>query len=225
MPDFPTTGFSKLRPFVLFVGPCLCLTAPAWADLNLVQNAGFETGTFADWTVNTSANNTWEIQTFGGSGGSPFAGSFFASDGCVGASCISGAPSEQSSLSQTLATTPGLAYDLSFEFNTHSNIEPNELEVLWNGSTVLDLGPSGTLGPIDTYQLFSVTGLDATSASTTLTFLGRQDPGWDALDNVDVTPVGATPEPSLSIWAVGAFLAFLWVARLRARVGRLEQRG
>jgi hypothetical protein len=168
--------------------------------------------------VNTSSGFPWTVRTFGGAGGSPFAGSYYASTGCVGAPCISGTAAQQASLSQTLDTIVGQTYDLSFEFSTDNNGASNELQVLWNGSVVLDLGPGGTLGQIPTYQLFSVSGLTATSSSTTLTFLGRQDPGYDALDNVVVEAGAATaPEPSV-LFLVGVLFSILWVARRRAVV-------
>jgi hypothetical protein len=99
---------------------------------------------------------------------------------------------------------------------------PNELDVLWNGTSVLDLGPGGTLGVVPAYTLYTVLHLSATSSSTTLTFLGRQDPGWDALDNVDVelSGTGVTPEPSTWLLMGGALLPLLRAARRRTRASR-----
>ena len=202
----------NLRFAVFVFAAASCASSSAWADL--VQNGGFETGDFTGWTVNPDANNTWRVESdfFGIT---PFAGSFFASDGCVNAACITGTPAQQSSLSQTLATTAGQAYNLNFRFTTGGNGVPNELDVLWNGSSVLDLGPGGTLGPINSYTLFSVPNLTATSNSTVLTFLGWQDPGWDGLDNVSVNPL---PEPSVSILVGAAFFSLVWVAARRRRM-------
>ena len=52
------------------------------------------------------------------------------------------------------SSTAGTAYTISFEFNTQNNGVANELDVLWDGTSVLDLGPGG-----------------------------RQDPGFDSPDN------------------------------------------
>ncbi len=204
--------FGAPRQLAFSIAACFFLASPALADLNLVQNPGFETGNFADWTVTGNPYDyPWSVDNSGS-----FAGGYNASTGCVGALCISGTPTQQSSLSQTLATTAGQTYDLTFEFSTFGASTPDELAVLWNGSVVLDLGPGGTLGSIPNWELFSVSGLAATSSSTTLTFLGRQDPGSEALDNVDVEAV-ETPEPSLSLWAVGAFFSLLWLVRRRSQ--------
>ncbi len=211
--------FGTLKPFA-FVFVAFFMASPTWADINIVQNPGFETGSFADWTVNTSAGDAWQIDTAGEHGNSPFAGAYFVSTGCVGAPCISGTASQQSSLSQTLPTTAGQTYDLTFEFMTGGNSTPNELKVLWGGSTALDLGPAGTLGPVSTYTLYSV-DVTATSSSTTLTFLGRQDPGWDALDNVSVVSTGTvTPEPG----SYAVLMLVLGSLILVARSRRAKQR-
>jgi hypothetical protein len=194
----------------------LCLTSPAWA--NLVQNGNFGTGDFTDWTANSSANHPWLIETAGYDGLDPYPGdTYFASTGCVGAQCITGTAVEQSSLAQSLATTLGDTYTLTFQFYTGANNgAPNELDVLWDGVSVKDLGPGGTLGAIPAYTLYTVTGLVGTG-SDTLTFLGRQDPGYDALDNVDVELSGtgnnAVPEPSSISFAVAGLFGILLAAR------------
>lgn len=84
----------------------------------------------------------------------------------------------------------------------------------------MDLGPSGTLGVVPDYQLETVSNLTTSSGATTLTFVGRQDPGWDALDNVDVEQnrAGGTsvPEPA-TLALFGAGLAGLGVFRRRRK--------
>ena len=189
-------------------------STPSWA--NLVANGGFETGDFSSWTANTSTGAPWHVAS-----GPAFAGTYFASDGCVGAQCISGTAAQQSSLAQTLATTAGNTYTLTFEFNTGGNGAPNEFDVLWDGTSVLDLGPGGTLGVVGSsgvYTMYTVSGLVGTG-SDTLTFLGRQDPGYDQLDNVDVELSGTssvTPEPATWL-LMGGLLPLVYLEARRRR--------
>jgi len=214
------TGFSLA--FALF------LPTMSMADQNIVTNPGFETGDFTGWTSNTFTNSTargiWVVEpAVNGFRVPADTGSYFALAGCIGAPCISGLPTEQSSLSQALPTIAGQTYDLTFELVSPRCCGPNELEVLWNGSAVLDLGPGGTLGQLIGYNLFGVTNLTATSSISTLTFLDRNDPAWFGLDNVIVTstpgthgpPPVVTPEPSYVVLILGMCGATTLVSRLR----------
>ena len=86
--------------------------APSACDAvvgNLVTNCGFETGDLTGWNV--SGFGTGSIGVFPG----PHTGAFAASLGSVGGlGCIS----------QTLATTPGQIYTLSFFFTNDSGGGP-----------------------------------------------------------------------------------------------------
>lgn len=74
---------------------------------------------------------------------------------------------------------------------------------------------NGTLAAITQYTQFTVPNLAATSASTTLTFLGRQDTGWNALANVSVES-SAVPEPA-TLLLTGAALCLLGAVRRKER--------
>jgi len=145
---------------------------------NIVTNCGFETGSFTGWTVvDPTFNTVIESDNFDGIG--PFSGNFFAALGAVGA---------DGSVSQTLATTPGQTYDFGFWLASDGGA-PSDFTAEWNGTSVVSLANT----PAGPYSLFDFTET-ATSASTTISFLERNDPGFWGLDDVFVTT--ATPEPS-----------------------------
>lgn len=196
-------GFLRLAFLIAGAG----YFAASASATNIVENGGFETGDFTGWIASSTSNNPWTVKT----GSNAFSGSYYASTGCVGPQCLNGLASQQASLAQTLTTEAGDTYTLTFEFNTGGYGEANELLVEWDGSTVLDLGPNGTLGVVGTpgvYTLYAFTGLVGTG-SDTLTFLGRQDPGYDELDNVDVelSNQASTPEPATWTFLVSGIAA------------------
>jgi hypothetical protein len=192
---------------------------------NIVLNGGFTTGDFTDWSANVPvdgseywlvANNADSSPSYGVGYNGDF---YFAAIGCGGAACITGPTDDQASLTQNLATTAGATYTLTFAYYTNGwgygtpTNGPNELDVLWNGTSVDDLGPGGTLGSVEPYTVFTVTGLVATSSSTPLTFLGREDTGFNDLDGIDVEQTSGAPEPSTWMLMGGAILSFLGAVR------------
>jgi hypothetical protein len=178
-------------------------TFPAWA--NLVQNPGFETGDLTSWTANSISNNPWAVTA-----GGPTIGGFSASTGCVGDSCINGTSAQQASLSQTITTVSGQNYVLGFFFKPNAGT-PNELKVLFGNTVAFDLVNTAGTSALVAYS----TTVAATSNSTTLTFLGRQDPGFDRLDDVSVNATGtSTPEPS-TLLLVGGLLPLAAAFRRR----------
>ena len=213
--------FKRFATLALTTVSVVCLTGSAEAN-NIVLNGNFATGDLTSWTANSplDASNGptfsqgWSVQAAGVEG-NPFPGdTYFASVGCIAAICITGTTAQQASLMQSLTTTIGGTYTLTFEFTTSGHGAPNELLVLWNGSSVLDLGPGGTLGSVPNYTLYTVTGLVATSTSTNLTFLGRQESQWSSLADVDVEQV--TPEPATWMLIGGALPLLAALRRLRA---------
>jgi len=190
---------------------------------NIVANPGFETGSFAPWVANGSSDHAWCVDC---TGPGAFAGAHWASTGCVGAPCITPDPNTGGAwLYQDLTTVATDVYNLSFYFSAAGNTM--EFQVLW--------GPTGgALSVVDDilnigvtpYNLYSVTALTATTGSTRIEFLGRQDPSYDGLDNVcvDLTSngvcqvVSGAPEPaSLILSGAGLFALGLFRWR-RARV-------
>src|SRR5437016_1630445 len=124
------------------------------AKANLIENGGFETGDFTGWTVSGDA---FVSGTYAGI--SPHSGNFQA---LVGGNLIS-----EGFLAQTLATTPGQSYAISFWLALFSveNVHANSVTVTWGGVPIFSLFDQLSFGY--TEYTFNVT---ATSASTALQF-------------------------------------------------------
>ena len=181
-----------------------CALATSASASNIVLNPGFETGDFTSWVVN---DGTWSVSNSNPSGVTPHSGQAFAWTGCVGIGCIDPGPNG-AWFYQDLPTTIGQSYSLSFWY--HPLGTPDELQVRWGGNVAVDIinQPNGP------YAMFLATVV-ATSATTRLEFLGRQDPGWNGVDDICVdTPNGscasaaAVPEP-MSLVLLGSGLVGL----------------
>jgi hypothetical protein len=161
---------------VLFV---LLIAAPAPARAgSIVVNGGFETGDFSDWTLNDPSLGTFVASAFGGY--VPNSGQDFAA---LGASGLLG------TVSQDLNTTAGATYTLDY-FLANDGFSPNEFAVAWGGTTLFDQVNIPAQGYVEyTFQV------NATGASTNLTFFEQDDNGFISLDDVSVT-ANAVPEPT-----------------------------
>ena len=145
---------------------------------NIVLNGGFETGDFTGWTVTGGGNF---VDDGSSAGITPHTGIYVAEFGAVG---------EVDYLSQTLSTTPGASYLLSFWLNSPDGETPNEFLVSWNGTVLFDETDLPAFGW--TNIQFVVT---ATNTSMVLQFGGQDDPTYLALDDVSVVPTQAAPSP------------------------------
>ena len=160
-----------------FIGSCLLaigllLLATAGSTFaNLIVNGDFETGTFAGWTTTPAA-----VGSDFGVGPVPPAhdtlGAIFSANG-----------PDFDSISQTIVTTPGAFYDLSFFYRVDDPGSPphNGLRVLFNGVLVYE-----NLDAISGFGTFTFTQLQATGSTTTVEFQGRNVAGSDYLDDVSV---------------------------------------
>ena len=151
---------------------------------NLVLNGGFETGDFSGWTTN--GNFTYTSVATGST--------YYAHSGTFGAQL--GPSGSLGFISQTLATTAGTSYLLSFWLDSPDGKTPNEFLVSWNGNTLLDQISLPVIGW--TNIQFVVT---ATGTSTVLQFGFRDDPAYLGLDDISVVNL-TSGVPSLQIMTV-----------------------
>ena len=170
----------------------------------LVTNSSFEGG-----AVGVGAIPSWTIGGSSDTGGlCGLAPAFPAHTGTCAAGFFSAAGF--GTVSQTIATSPGAQYTLSFWLWSNSE-GPNELRVLF-----------GSLASFDFVNIsaqdytFESTTVTATGSSTLVEIDGLNVPGTLAVDDFDVVALGsASPEPSSLALAL-AGLAALTVWRTRA---------
>ncbi len=142
---------------------------------SLVLNGDFEMGDFTGWTLSGSDTNDMFVDDGSQTGIEPYSGYCFAALGPVGS---------LSYLSQTLSTTAGSNYLLSFWLDSPDGETNNEFRVSWNGTTIFDETNIGAIGW--TNLQFTVR---ATSASSVLQFGAQDDSSYLGLDDISVVPV------------------------------------
>ena len=143
----------------------------ASSGANLVTNGSFETDSFSGWTVG------------GNSGASAYGPQLFVDKTAESGTYAAGLGSMGSdgTLSQTIATTAGQTYTLSFWLQNEA-AGANDFKATWNGQTLLSLTNATKAGY--TQYTYNVT---AAAPTSTLQFSARNDPSqWD-LDNISVS--------------------------------------
>ena len=149
------------------------------APANLVTNGSFETDNFTGWTLGGNYTST----TYGPE-------IFITPDAESGQYAAAlGSMNSDGTLSQTLQTTAGQQYTVSF-WLANEGAGPNNFTASWNGAALTTL----TNAPAQNYTEYSFT-VTATGSTSTLEFAAEQNPSqWD-LDNVSVTIDAAAPPP------------------------------
>jgi hypothetical protein len=138
----------------------------------LVVNGGFENPLGSEWTIVDPTGSTYRTST----DVPVHSGSFALALGRAGA---------DATITQTVPTVPGETYTFSFWYWS-SGQGPNDFHALWNGTEVYsEVNP-----PAHGYQLHTFTEM-ATGSTTTIQFLARNDPVFDALDDVSVIATSA----------------------------------
>ena len=161
----------------------IALSASAFADVNLITNGGFETGNTSGWTFDGVTN--WTSVVNGGA----YEGNYSLRTGpdpCCG------------NLHQTISTSTGANYLLSFYYKNRSSSTPTSFEVKFNGTSLLNI----TNGPSSNWTNYSY-NVRATSASSDISFLFFNNPDYMDLDNVSFTlaaPAGpSAPDTQASL--------------------------
>lgn len=173
----------------------LLLTSVPVAAVNLVTNPGFETGTFAGWTVNATGGTVI-------TSGAPFSGSFDARLRTV--------DNVVRTISQIVLTTSG-SYELAYYLRNTGTLQGQDASIdgltVASGSTVTVFGNR----PAFAYSLFTQNFVATGPTTISFTYL-HPSPGSFQLDDVSVT---AIPEPATWAMLVTGFALVGFAARRR----------
>ncbi|HTY86418.1 MAG TPA: protease pro-enzyme activation domain-containing protein [Candidatus Acidoferrum sp.] len=182
------SGITQTRPLSLQVGQ------------NLVQNGGFETGSFYPWTLIGTAGTYNFVDDGTVTLLTPNTGTYMAA---------LGEATFLASLSQNLPTVPGQNYLLSFWWQNPSTGSPQQFQVNWNTNAT----STNTLLNWVSPAVWSWTNMQfivvATGTNTILQFRAENGPDWFVLDDVNVWPI---PYPSFRsvVKTNGNNLVFSW---------------
>lgn len=160
------------------------LTLPAMAIP--VTNPGFETGDFTGWTTFGNTSLLSVTNNF------PNTGVFYARFGQTGT---------PGGISQDLVTVPGAVYSISYFLRGDGTATTRTFDVQF-GSTVLQSLVNPTAFSYTQFTFLAT----ASSALTTLSFAGRNDPSFFRLDDISVDLVSA-PE----IDPTSGTIPFAWI--------------
>jgi hypothetical protein len=206
---FPTACIAMC----LASGAAMAGTESCYSIVNHVQNCGFETGDFTDWTISGSAYELAQTNLYGIDSYNPLTGSydaFFANQGATLGTHLS---TDSLILSQSMNLTVNRTFDVSFYIDQDTPVftgYTNYFAALWNGTTLM----SETAAPVTGGYIFeSFVVTSAAVLSNTLSFDFQNDDGDWFIDDISVTEI---PEPaSLALLGAGALALAGWRVRRR----------
>ncbi len=179
-----------MRILLLCIFTALVSVWPTWADsctgsANLVANCGFESGDFTDWVLFGSQSSPAYLGvSHGVDAGDAHSGNYGAYLGGYGSFLYH---------SQNLPTVPGQTYAVSFWVAQSPATSASYFSsLLWTFGSATSQTTPNVAFPFTQVQFNAV----ATSTVTSLLFGARDDTGFFSLDDVLVTPIATTPEPS-----------------------------
>ena len=162
---------SRLTPILVAAGLIAWCPLPTRAA-SLIVNPGFETGNFSGWTFSPGPSSASTVDN-----SNPHTGTYAAvldAPGTLGAP-----PAEE--LSQTVVTTPGTFYDVSFWLANSGSAGTNGFIASFGGTTIA-LG-----SPAFPYTEFAFT-VQVTGTSSVMDFRDFNNGGAWYLDDISVTP-------------------------------------
>lgn len=224
---------------VLFAAFMLVFAASA-AHADIVTNGSFETplvpsGFFTNFLTGSTGITGWTVvgpeASIVSTNYASLGFTFPAEDGKQWLDLTGDGTNAVEGVQQTLATTPGATYNLSYFVGNQVNPggpwgTTSTVDVLVNGALIqVATNSMGAGGTTQVWEQFTTSFL-ATSSSTTLEFLNADPPNDNSngLDNVVVTPssVVSTPEPSTLLLLILAAVCALGFYRLRGPITQLN---
>ena len=149
---------------------------------SLVQNGGFETGDFTDWTLVGDTVGGGLIYNTVATDSEYVGITDVVHSGTYGA--FLGEGGYLATLTQTLPTTAGQWYQLSFWLDNPAAGSGQEFVARWNGADLMDLPNPPAFGWTNFQFLVTAAG-----TNTDLQFAAENDPNYFGFDDVSVTPV------------------------------------
>jgi hypothetical protein len=156
-------------------------------SVGLIQNGGFETGDFTDWTLVGNTNNSTNVfnEVVGVNSLSGDSGAEYIHSGDYGAFL---GDTNLATLSQSFETTPGQSYRLSFWLDNPVSGAGQQFSASWINNGTVEQVFSAVNPPAWSWTNV-VAVVSASGTNTTLQFAAENPPGGFGLDDISVDPL------------------------------------